>query len=385
MVHGKRRFRVWIGRPMTGGKPKQRYFKTEAEADLFVKQTKEVFLREGQQAFALSYEQRFEALKCLQKLTPFNVSLMEAVEHYIAHNGARISNQTVDQAVEEFLKSCKRNNLKPRSIAQYVSDLSVFSETFGKSKMVGITREDIEEWLDESDWSARTKRNKLTTLATFYGFGIEKGFCNLSPVEKIKRPKVDDEVVGLLTPAQTAALFQQAVKDRPQMVGALAIAAFAGLRRSELCALTWDEVHLKEREIEVKASKAKTRQRRVVTINDTLAKWLELYAGKKGQLTSTSSSDVWGKWVRDMATKAGITTWPKNALRHGFGSYFFALIKDENRVAAEMGNSPAMVHRHYRALVNSADCQSFWSILPAIPATGATKPPITAHENHANN
>ena len=169
------------------------------------------------------------------------------------------------------------------------------------------------------------------------------------------------------------------------VVGALAIAAFAGLRRSELCALTWDEVHLNEREIEVKASKAKTRQRRVVAINDTLAKWLALYAGKKGHLTSTSSSDVWGKWVREMAIKAGITTWPKNALRHGFGSYFFALMKDENRVAAEMGNSPAMVHRHYRALVNNADCQNFWAICPEDSQSGQTNPPAKSHEKPANN
>ena len=146
---------------------------------------------------------------------------------------------------------------------------------------MAITREDLEEWLDESDWAARTKCNKLTTLTTYYTFAIEKGFCNVNPVTNIKRPKVDDEPIGVLTPEQTQALLNQAAKDHKKMVGGLAIAIFGGLRRSEVCGLDWDEVHLQEREIEVLASKAKTRQRRVVQINETLAKWLWFSTGSE--------------------------------------------------------------------------------------------------------
>jgi hypothetical protein len=53
-----------------------------------------------------------------------------------------------------------------------------------------------------------------------------------------------------------------------------------------------------------------------------------------------------------------------NVLRHSFGSYFYALTKNENTVAVEMGNSPEMVFRHYRALVKPSDCTAFWGIRP---------------------
>src|SRR5208282_2649774 len=113
-----------------------------------------------------------------------------------------------------------------------------------------------------------------------------------------KRPKVDDEPIGLLTPEQTQGLLHQSAEDRPDLVASIAIAAFSGLRRSELCALGWQEVHQEEREIEVKASKAKTRQRRVVKINDTLAEWIEVYGPGKRRVTVSTNADVWGKWVR---------------------------------------------------------------------------------------
>ncbi len=364
VVHGKKMVRVWVGSTYTGGNPRQEYFKKSRDADNYIKSVVDARRLEGQQAFLLTFDQRFQALKCFQKLDPYGVPLMTAVDAYVSEHCAKVGGKSVSQGVEDFLISCRRANLKPRTVTQYESDLSIYCETFGESQVVGVVRDDVEEWLGESDWSARTRQNKLTTLSTFYTFAIDKGYCSVNPVERIKRPKVDDDPIGLLTPEQTQGLLNQSAKDRPDLVAGIAIAAFSGLRRSELCALEWQEVHLQEREIEVKASKAKTRQRRVVKINDTLAEWLEVYGPGKGRVTISTNADVWGKWVRDLAKASGIEAWPKNALRHGFGSYFFALIKDENRVAAEMGNSPEMVHRHYRATVSGADCQRFWAIAP---------------------
>ena len=54
-----------------------------------------------------------------------------------------------------------------------------------------------------------------------------------------------------------------------------------------------------------------------------------------------------------------------NILRHTFGSYHFALHRNENLTAAEMGNSPAMVFRHYRAVVTSKAAARFWNLLPS--------------------
>jgi site-specific recombinase XerD len=298
-------FRVWIGATYTGGPPRQEYFHKRRDAKHFIKRVLDAHRREGQQAFLLTFDQRFEALKAFQRLEPHGVSLLTAVDTYVAEHCVNVMGKTVDEAAVEFVKYCRRNNLKPRTIKQYESDLSIYGETFGTSQMTGVVREDIEEWLDEAEWSARTRRNKLTSLSTFYTFAIDKDYCSANPVARIKRPKVDDEPIGLLTPDQTQALLNRAAEDRPELAGSIAIAAFAGLRRSELCALEWEEVHIEGREIEVKASKAKTRQRRIVSINDTLAKWLAVYGLRKGRVTVSKNADVWGKWVRGLANGSG--------------------------------------------------------------------------------
>jgi hypothetical protein len=59
-----------------------------------------------------------------------------------------------------------------------------------------------------------------------------------------------------------------------------------------------------------------------------------------------------------------LVEWPKNGLRHSFGSYFFAKSRNENLTAAEMGNSPSMVYRHYREIVKPTAVDRYWKIVP---------------------
>jgi integrase len=143
----------------------------------------------------------------------------------------------------------------------------------------------------------------------------------------------------------------------------VAIQLFAGLRRSEVCAFEWSEVDVSEKHLEVKGIKSKTRQRRLVTIQKPLLEFLRNRHVDSGHLWSLSI-DHYGERLFQIAEKAEIQPWPHNALRHSFGSYFYALSKNENAVAAEMGSSPQMVFRHYRALVQPADCAAFWAIRP---------------------
>ena len=42
----------------------------------------------------------------------------------------------------------------------------------------------------------------------------------------------------------------------------------------------------------------------------------------------------------------------------------FALHQDEANTAAAMGNTPAMVHRHYRALATADEAREFFGIMP---------------------
>jgi hypothetical protein len=78
--------------------------------------------------------------------------------------------------------------------------------------------------------------------------------------------------------------------------------------------------------------------------------------------------------------------WKHNGLRHSFVSYRIAVVQNENQIAMEAGNSPAMIHQHYRELVTVAQAKEWFSIVPASSSskivqftgdnTSSEKPPL---------
>jgi len=54
----------------------------------------------------------------------------------------------------------------------------------------------------------------------------------------------------------------------------------------------------------------------------------------------------------------------RNALRHSFGSYRMETVKNAGQVALEMGNSAAVVMKHYHEIVEPAAAKEYWSIRP---------------------
>lgn len=225
-------------------------------------------------------------------------------------------------------------------------------------------RRNIEDWLEESDWSPRTRKDCLVSLTTILNFAAGKGYRADNPAATIARPILDDRPVGILTVEQARGLLRVARENDPAMLPALAIELFAGLRRSELFALDWSEISHEHCTIEVKGIKAKTRQRRLVGVTDNLLPWLNPYQKIKGAITPEHSIDVFSERLRDLAVKASIIPWPPNAMRHSFGSYFLGKSKDENLTASEMGNSPDVIIKHYRALVREADVVRYWGTVP---------------------
>ena len=111
-----------------------------------------------------------------------------------------------------------------------------------------------------------------------------------------------------------------------------------------------------------------------MTISDTLAEWLALVP-KLARPAASRNEDVCSERLKNLCSerldedgslirKAIVDDWPHNALRHSFGSYHYGKYRDENRTAAEMGNSPAVVFRHYRALVKREAADAFWTLRP---------------------
>ncbi len=377
---GDEYWRVRLGKKFTGGAVQKKDFRSLGEARewIFGDHTKqspgqtEMKQSLGASAFTLSPKEMAETQDAFRRLEKKG-SLTQAVDYFLKHANPAGGIKTWEEIQGEFLTSRRVIGCKPKTLVQYESYLSVIGEEWDKETMSEIKRQDIEDWLAESDWGPRTKKNYLVTLTTIFNWAIDREYCPANPAAKIQRPILDDRPPGILTPKQAAALLKGALNCMPEMVPGIATGLFAGLRRSEICALDWSEIDLSARHIEVKGTKAKTRQRRLVSISDNLLKWLRSYVKKTGPLAP--NVDAFGEKLKHLVrgrpkteTHPGrpaiIKEWPHNALRHSFGSYFFAKIKNENITAAEMGNSPAMIFKHYRAVVKDKEVAAYWAIKP---------------------
>jgi integrase len=355
---------VSLGRKYTGGCRQRHYFASRKEAKAFISQSEDARHRLGYEAFVLPMGLRAEAMACSQRLKPLNATLTQAIEFFIRNAPRAESAKSIEELKGEFLKSRKAMNCRPRTIVQYESYLRVICRDFGKVDVTRILRQDIEDWVEESEWSPRTRKNYLVTLTTILNFAVAKGYRADNPAGKIGRPILDDRPVRILSVAQVRGLLRVAKAFDPEMLPALAIGLFAGLRRSELFALDWSESDHEHRTIEVKGIKAKTRQRRLVSVTDNLLVWLNPHRKTSGAITPERNIDVFSERLHGLAVKAGINPWPHNAMRHSFGSYLLGKTKDENLTASEMGNSPEVVIKHYRALVRDADVVRYWRTVP---------------------
>lgn len=297
-----------------------------------------------------------------------NHSLSDAVEFYVATH-LDIDSILVPDVVKELVKQKRKSEVSPVYLKDLEGRLGKFSETFS-CPIKNVRRPDIENFLDSLNMSGRTRFNYSRLIFTLFNFAKSRGYYpkNMDPFEGIDCKHRDLSEIEVFSPEELSEILNMA---KPEVIPFITIAAFAGLRHAELSRLEWNEINLEEDFIEIKKSKAKTRSRRLVPIQPNLHNWLILHQRKYGKVAAYANMTKQLLHVAklvDTARKTGDPSsgfaWKHNALRHSFISYRLALIKDENRVALESGNSPQMIFQNYRQLVTDKAADQWFSITP---------------------
>ena len=246
------------------------------------------------------------------------------------------------------------------------NSLSKFARGRGQLPLGAVSLADVEKWIQHNQWNSTTRRGYLRDVRTFYNFCVARNLTGHNPARGVELPERAPCVIGIHSPGEVATVLEAARRHDLNLCRALAIRYFAGLRSAECDRLT--EAHIKTEHgvIEVTAQNAKTRARRLVTIQPNLAEWLKLggalplhdvnnrmrlFTAQLRQLDSTA-----------LASKG--VPWLHNVTRHSFCSYHLAQFESAAKTALEAGNSEEMLFRHYRALVTKSDAAAFWNIVP---------------------
>jgi len=350
------------------GKRIRETFPTKGEAETRAAQIRQQVENEGHAAFSLDADTRVEAVRAVEKLTPHNATITEAVDHYCEHVLKYRTSPTVTEIVKKLLADAKANHRRERTIKDLHHRLTAFAKTFGERRIAEITREELKGWLHDPTLSARSRINNTVKLSQLWNYAIVNGWTENNIPASIPRPDAEDGEPEIFTVEQAVRLLEHAADY--DLHAYVALGLFAGLRSAEINRLDWSNVKLAERSIIIGAAVAKKRSRRVVEINDTLTVWIAGCAKTKGLVVPLDSNRTLYARLAKLAKAAGLDHWPDNGLRHSCASYTLALTGDAVRVAYQLGNSADMIHRHYKALVSKAEAERFFAMRPAADAAG---------------
>lgn len=316
---------------------------------------------------------------------PSGSTLAEAAKFYAERHPANMPRKTVAEITAEFIADresagCSEIHLRDLRIRLAKQFATAFALRMGAltAPLVQAYIYGLKNTRTSKPASNRSKENMLRCVVSLANFARRMKYIPAElalELAEIPTPKKQHSPIGIYTPGEITKLLAAADSE---IVPALAIAAFAGLRMSEVSRLDWRDIRLAERLVVVEADKAKTAARRLVPISDNLAAWLTPHVKRFGPLNPSAEdgSDVGnalGDRLERVATRAKVP-WKRNGFRHSYITYRTATLKDVAEVALECGNSPAVIFSNYRALATEAEGVAWFAVKPDGEANVVTMP-----------
>ena len=266
---------------------------------------------------------------------------------------------TVADLINDFLLAKAAAGRSDRYLRQIRISLSSFAKGRLRAPATAVSVKDIEAWVFGQDWAPRTQRGYLADVSTLFNWARRRGLVEGNPAGAVEIARDPGRPPAIHTPAQAAQALEIARKSDLTTCRALAIRYFGGLRSAEAARLVESDIHLERGFIKVSAEKAKTRRRRLVTIQPTLRAWLALGGALPFGVGSNRHREFTAR------VKAAGVPWPNNVTRHSFVSYHLAQFGSAAKTALEAGHSEAMLFAHHRELVTPEAAAEYWAIRPA--------------------
>ena len=300
--------------------------------------------------FALPEKVKSEVYNVLLKCQELGVSLSDLLDFYCDKTGQTAESKSCRECADMYVENMKITNKRAVSIRTmecffkkfFYSDVSVRSLTF----------EDVKKNYDTYE-HPQTKFNFYRYARAFFNFCIKQGYCDKNLALDLPLPVLDKAHPHIFTISQIKTLLARAEGENLTFT---VIGLFCGLRPIEYKRLKKTDIDLEKRIIRIDSDVAKTRTFRNVKIAEAPYLWLKKYGVHLP--TKTQRLNVWAKQLLKMKD------WPLDIMRHTAASMMLARDQSADAVALQLGNSPAILHKHYKNLVTDAEAAEFWNLTP---------------------
>lgn len=297
-------------------------------------------------------------------------TLREAADFTRTHHPKMMSSATVQQVVDEFVQVKVKEGLSHLYLRDLRTRLARFADYF-RCPVAAIATPDLVRFLNDVGGGRRNRRNHLTTIGTLFKHCKMMGHLpdGHAGISKIPKPRKDPREISIAPVEVMRTLLGTTNTD---IMMAVALGGFSGLRSEEIKRLRWEQVRFDEGHIEVMAQHAKTGVRRLVPLTENLRAWLLPHRKREGKVIGyVNLSNQFEKVAKKLKVQ-----WKRNFLRHSFISYRVAVIKNLPQVAIEAGNSVNVIQRDYLKVVTEQYGKEWFSIFPGAPENIVVMPPL---------
>jgi integrase len=332
---------------------------------------------------ALTVKQSAVIDTSIDLLREINVPLSSAVREFVEAHKLLDGRVTVLEACRAFIKERGNLDLTPikfsalvdlfneRNEKQGLSEsyrlatakfLKRAADSLGSKNVADIRAQEIQAVIEKKvSGGPRAYNNLLNAVSACLSFARKQGYLPRDKKHEADLVERKDakahEVISVYSPQE---LHDLLTGIRSDLVPFVALAGLAGIRTAEIFRMTWEMVDFKKGFIILDKAFTKTKRRRIIPISTSLKSWLKPHVGE-GRIYGQCAEIRNLEWLLR-------EHWPKavdrrrNALRHSYGTYRFALLQDEMKVSAEMGNSPRELREHYAELSTPKEATTWFSI-----------------------
>jgi len=334
---------------------------------------------------ALTVKQSAVIDASLDLLRPINIPLSSAVREFVEAHKLLEGRVTVLEACRAFIKDRGNLDLTPikfsalvelfnkRNSEQGLSEsyqiastkfLERVTSALGAKNVADIRAQEIQAVIQKKvTGGPRAYNNLLGAISACFSFARKQGYLPRDKKHEAELVERKDakahEVIAIYSPKEFHAIL---TGIRSDLVPFVALAGLAGIRTAEIHRMTWEMVDFKKGFVILDKAFTKTKRRRIIPICASLKSWLRPHICKGRIYDKCAEIRSLERLLREYWPKA--VERRRNALRHSYGTYRFALLQDEMKVSAEMGNSPRELRESYAELSTPKEATTWFSISP---------------------
>ncbi|MGA2541675.1 MAG: hypothetical protein ABSG78_09010 [Verrucomicrobiota bacterium] len=296
-------------------------------------------------------------------------TLVAVVDFFLANYREPLVKIPLVDAFARFIEEKTAANKRPDTIRNLSDRVGRLCKLHAEKLAGDILKSDIEAFINQPGKGLYARVSDRSVLSGFFRWCVKNQFCQTNPAENIEKIKVDEDEPSILPLADVRALVSEAQGYKDGVcLPYVTLGLFCAIRPAELARLTWNSIDLQAHTVTIQGGAAKRRKRRVVDISKNAAALLAPYALRQTPIRGLN-------WRRDFdaikrlagygGRASGAETlkpWGPDIMRHTGISHHFAFHKHEGKTAEWAGNSPDVIHRHYKGLVTDSEAAAFWKI-----------------------